>query len=104
MARGIAAAGGAGVAPAPPTDLLGLLAVLRRASVVVGGDTGPLHLAAALGRPCVGLYAPPPHSLNGAARTGPYGAGHRVVQSADGTMGGIEVAPVVAATLALVRQ
>ena len=102
IARGIAATGGAGAIPAPPTDLFGLLAVLRRASAVVGGDTGPLHLAAALGRPCVGLYAPPRDALNGAARTGPYGAGHRVVQSPDGTMDAIGVEPVVAAVRALV--
>lgn len=102
-ARTIAVAGGAGVTPAPPTDLFGLLAVLRRASVVVGGDTGPLHLAAALGRPCVGLYAPRRDALNGAARTGPYGAGHRIVQSPNGTMDGIGVEPVAAATLDLVQ-
>ncbi|MGH7347858.1 MAG: lipopolysaccharide heptosyltransferase I, partial [Candidatus Rokuibacteriota bacterium] len=39
---------------APPTNLDELLAVLRRASVVVAADTGPLHLAAALGTRCVG--------------------------------------------------
>ena len=101
-ARGIAAVGGLGVVPAPPTDLGGLLAVLRRASVVVGGDTGPLHLAAALGRPCVGLYAPPADALNGATRTGPYGGtGHRIVQSTDGTMDAIAVEPVATAVLEL---
>lgn len=103
-AREIAAIGGAGVTPTPPTDLLGLLAVLRRTSVVVGGDTGPLHLAAALGRPCVGLYAPPVDALNGATRTGPYGPGHRIVQSPDGTMQGIAVEPVEAAALELVQR
>lgn len=102
-AREIAATGGAGVTPAPPTNLFGLLAVLRRASVVVAGDTGPLHLAAALGRPCVGLYAPPADGLNGAARTGPYGAGHRIVQSTDGTMDGIGVEPVATAASELVE-
>src|SRR4029453_7100115 len=51
--------GGAGVATlAPPTDLDALLALLRRASVVVAADTGPLHLAAGLGHPCVGLDGP----------------------------------------------
>jgi lipopolysaccharide heptosyltransferase I len=69
---------------APPTDLRTLLALLRRASVVVAGDTGPLHLAAALGTPCVGLYGP-----TSAIRNGPYGAGHRALQSPDGTMKGL---------------
>jgi len=84
------------VALAPPTDLLELIAVLRRASVVVAGDTGPLHLAAALGVPCVGLYGP-----TSARRNGPYGAGHRTLQSADGTMSGIATASVTGAVAAL---
>ncbi|MFL5680029.1 MAG: glycosyltransferase family 9 protein [Chloroflexota bacterium] len=37
-------------------DLLALTGVLSRADVVVSNDTGPLHLAAALGRPTVGIY------------------------------------------------
>jgi ADP-heptose:LPS heptosyltransferase len=69
---------------APPTDLDELTAVLRRASVVVGGDTGPLHVAAALGTPCVGLYGP-----TSAVRNGPYGPGHRALQSPDGRLASI---------------
>lgn len=77
---------------APPTDLDELIAVLRRASVVVAADTGPLHLAAALGTPCVGLYGP-----TSAERNGPYGAGHRALQSPDGTVAGLGVAAVLTA-------
>lgn len=44
-----------------------LVALLRRARVVVSGDSGPLHLAAALGTPVVGLYGP-----TDPARNGPY--------------------------------
>jgi lipopolysaccharide heptosyltransferase I len=77
---------------APPTDLDELIAVLRRASVMVAADTGPLHLAAALGIPCVGLYGP-----TSPERNGPYGGGHRVVRAADGTLGGIGVAAVLTA-------
>ena len=40
------------------TDLDGLAAVLRRAEVVVVGNTGPAHLAAAVGTPIVSLFAP----------------------------------------------
>ena len=43
------------------------MAMLRNAAVVVGGDTGPLHLAVALGTPVVGLYGP-----TNPARNGPY--------------------------------
>jgi heptosyltransferase I len=50
---------------APPTGLGELLALLAGASLVVSGDTGPLHLAAALGRPVVGLYGPTDPARNG---------------------------------------
>lgn len=59
------AAGAAVAAVAPPTDLGDLLAVLAETSLVVSGDTGPLHLAAALGRPVVGLYGPTDPARNG---------------------------------------
>lgn len=63
----------AGLAPA--TDLRELAALLRRAAVFIGSDTGPLHIAAALGTPCIGLYGPMP-----AERNGPFGAHCVVVQ------------------------
>src|SRR5207249_11467718 len=74
---------------APPTNLDELLAVLRRASVVVAGDTGPLHLAAALGTPCVGLYGP-----TSAERNGPYGQAHRAHAAPDGAMASLGGEPV----------
>ncbi|MEJ5944605.1 glycosyltransferase family 9 protein [Pseudokineococcus basanitobsidens] len=40
------------------TDLAGLAALLRTASAVVVGNTGPAHLAAAVGTPVVSLFAP----------------------------------------------
>jgi len=46
-----------------------LIALTRRARILVGGDTGPLHLAAALEIPVVGLYGP-----TDPGRTGPYRA------------------------------
>ena len=85
---------------APPTSLDELLAVLRRASVLVAGDTGPLHMAAALGTPCVGLYGP-----TSAARNGPYGQVHRALASPDGTMTGLAVEIVFRAVVdALERE
>jgi heptosyltransferase I len=77
---------------APATDLLALIALLKRASVVVSADSGPLHLAAALGVVCVGLYGP-----TSASRNGPYGCVHRTLEGADGTMAAIDTAAVLAA-------
>jgi lipopolysaccharide heptosyltransferase I len=79
-----------GVVLAPPTDLTELIAMLRRASAMIAADTGPLHLAAAVGTPCVGLYGP-----TSAVRNGPYGGGHRVIQADDGRMTSIAVDAVV---------
>jgi lipopolysaccharide heptosyltransferase I len=91
-ARAIGAA--AAVMLAPPTDLQTLPALLRRASVMVAADTGPLHMAAALGTSCVGLYGP-----TSATRNGPYGPGHRALASPDGTMTSLSPATVLAAVV-----
>ncbi len=66
-ARAAAVVEGAGGAArlAPPTRVPDLVAVLRAAAVVVSGDTGPLHLAAAVGTPVVGLYGPTDPRRNG---------------------------------------
>lgn len=104
------AAGGAIMAPATSLQDLGELA--RLAAVFISSDTGPLHLAAAVGTPCVGLFGPVP-----AARNGPYGAGHVCIEPrADlrprwedrktdlRSMAGIEVAAVLAAVESLLER
>ncbi|MFH1994318.1 MAG: lipopolysaccharide heptosyltransferase I [Nitrospinota bacterium] len=58
----------------PPTTLPSFISLLKRCNLFVGADTGPIHLAAALGKRCVGIYGPSDPSRNG-----PYGEGHRVV-------------------------
>lgn len=51
------------------TSLLDLISVFRRSALVIGADTGPLHLAAATGYPkVVGVFGSTP-----AKRNGPYG-------------------------------
>jgi ADP-heptose:LPS heptosyltransferase len=57
----------AGKSPPSPLSLgLGpLISLLRRAKFVVSADTGPLHLAAALGVPVIGLFGPTDPSRNG---------------------------------------
>ena len=65
----------AGTASAISTDLPQLIALTRRASLVIAGDTGPLHLAAALARPVLALFGP-----TDPARTGPYNTPARVLR------------------------
>ncbi|MBF6539712.1 glycosyltransferase family 9 protein [Nocardia farcinica] len=69
--RELTAAVAAGLAPdlGGATDLAGLAAILRDAAVVVAPNTGPAHLAAAVGTPIVSLFAP----VVPAIRWAPYG-------------------------------
>lgn len=63
------------VAIALRCSIADLIAVTRRAALVIGGDTGPLHLASALGRPVVGIFGP-----TDPARNGPFGGSFRVLR------------------------
>lgn len=54
-----------GAARALASTLKQFVALARRAALFVGGDTGPLHLAAASGTPIVGLYGPTAPERNG---------------------------------------
>ncbi len=56
------------------TGLLELAGLLAQVDVAVSGDTGPMHLAAAMGTPVVALF-----TCTSPRRAGPHGAGHRVV-------------------------
>jgi ADP-heptose:LPS heptosyltransferase len=56
------------------TSLLQLAAILQAADVVCSGDSGPMHLAAAVDTRVVGLF-----TCTSPLRSGPYGRGHRVV-------------------------
>lgn len=58
------------------SSILGLIDATRRAAAVVGIDSGPLHLAAALGKPGVALFGP-----TDPARNGPYGGSFTVLRS-----------------------
>jgi len=60
------------------SSLAGLIYATRRATAVVGLDSGPLHLAAALGKQGVAIYGP-----TDPARHGPFGATINVLRSAD---------------------
>ena len=58
------------------TDLLQLGAVLKRCDILVSGDTGPMHMATAVGTRVIALFG-----AADPARTGPIGEGHRVMQA-----------------------
>jgi heptosyltransferase I len=100
-----------GCAVAVPSTMAQMIALIRRSSLVVAGDTGPLHLAAALGRPVVALYGP-----TDPARTGPYGTRSRVLRHATSVvdhsrreeteqgLARIATSEVVAAALELLRE
>lgn len=57
------------------TTLMELAALYEKAALVISTDTGPMHLAAAVGTPVVALFGP-----TAPWRTGPYGSGHQVIR------------------------
>lgn len=86
------------------SSVAGLIDATRRARAIIGVDSGPLHLAAALGKPGVALFGP-----TDPARNGPYGGTMRTLrapgavtsykrrQAADESMARISVDQVMAA-------
>ena len=64
----VATANGAAIL-APPTTIADVAALASAAAVMVSGDTGPTHIASAVGTPIVGIYGP-----TRPERNGPFGA------------------------------
>jgi heptosyltransferase-1 len=111
-AEQIVAASAEAAIMAPDTSLQDLGELFRLSRLLVSSDTGPLHLAAAVGTPCVGLFGPVP-----AARNGPYGLQHVCVEPSEavrpawadrktdtGSMPAIDVERVVAAAERLLSR
>jgi ADP-heptose:LPS heptosyltransferase len=69
LAREVAAGSSGAATLLPHTSIRDLVALSRGAALFVTGDTGPAHIAAAVGTPIVGLYGPTRPSRNG-----PWGA------------------------------
>jgi lipopolysaccharide heptosyltransferase I len=67
-----------GAASAFACTITELVSLARRAVVFVGGDTGPMHIAAAAGAPVVGLFGP-----TSALRNGPFDPRDRAVGRSD---------------------
>lgn len=66
-----------GAAEGLACSLTQLIAMTRRAELFIGGDTGPMHLAAALGVPVVAVFGP-----TNPARNGPFGTRNMVLRNA----------------------
>jgi lipopolysaccharide heptosyltransferase I len=65
LASAVVDASGRTAVLAPPTTIADLVALSRGARLMVSGDTGPLHLAAAVGTPIVAIYGPTRPARNG---------------------------------------
>ncbi|MGA8440583.1 MAG: glycosyltransferase family 9 protein [Candidatus Sulfotelmatobacter sp.] len=74
----VAEAASAGTAQGMSCSITELIALTRRARLFIGGDTGPLHLAAALSIPVVAIYGP-----TDPARNGPYGTSGVVLRNSE---------------------
>lgn len=77
LARSVETASG-GAAETFTGSLTQLIALTRRACLFIGGDTGPMHLAAALGIPVVAIFGP-----TDPARNGPFGTRSIVLRSSN---------------------
>ena len=78
LADSVVAASHGAARRAPETSLGDLLALSSRAALMISGDTGPVHLAAAMSTPIVGLYGP-----TWPDRNGPWNPNDVVVSRAD---------------------
>jgi heptosyltransferase-1 len=58
------------------TSLKELIGIMRNAKFVVSNDSGPMHIAAAVGIPVFAIFGP-----TDPAKTGPYGKGHTIIKA-----------------------
>ena len=75
LAQEVAAASGDAAQPIS-CSVSELIALTRRAQLFLGGDTGPMHLAAALGVPVAAVFGP-----TDPTRNGPFGGRNMVLRS-----------------------
>ena len=76
MAQAIVQKSGGHALKAPRTSLVELAELTRKSRFYLGCDTGPMHIAAAVGTPCITMHGP---TL--ATHSGAYGEGHITVQA-----------------------
>ena len=78
LASAVVAASRGAAELAPVTSITDLVAIAKGASLLVSGDTGPLHIAAAVGTPIVALFGP-----TSAERNGPWAASDIAISRLD---------------------
>jgi lipopolysaccharide heptosyltransferase I len=71
----VALSGGKAVSLAGKTTLKELIEVIRGSQLLISNDSGPMHIAAALGIPVFAIFGP-----TDPMRTGPYGEGHTIIR------------------------
>jgi heptosyltransferase-1 len=71
----VALSNGKAISLAGKTDLKELIEVMKGARFVISNDSGPMHIAAALGIPVFAIFGPTDPS-----KTGPYGKGHTIIK------------------------
>ena len=76
IAEAVVNASRGAASPAPELPIRGLIELLRRADLVIAGDTGPLHIAALLERPLVAVF-----TSKDPAIYAPYGAQCEIVRA-----------------------
>jgi lipopolysaccharide heptosyltransferase I len=86
-----------GIEVAPPTSLVELCALLRGATLAITGDTGPMHLAAAVGTRVLALFGPTDPAVNR-----PWGPGHEVIVHRP--LAELGIATVQSAALAMLKS
>jgi lipopolysaccharide heptosyltransferase I len=74
IGRAVVAASEGAATLAPPTKIVDLFGIAKAARLAISGDTGPLHIAGAVGTPLVAIFGP-----TKAERNGPWSAGDVVV-------------------------
>jgi lipopolysaccharide heptosyltransferase I len=70
LGEAVVAQGNGAAVLSPKTAIADIVALARGATVMVSGDTGPTHIAGAVGTPIVGIYGPTRAERNGPWRTG----------------------------------
>ena len=65
LAASVAAVSQGAAEPAPTTTITDIVGITRAARLMVSGDTGPLHIAGAVGTPIVALFGPTDPQRNG---------------------------------------